>query len=189
MHLLSTMLLFWAGICAASLVAAALTVVKIPTSGRRSATPATSACCCGTARSFSPAPMTRTEPAAAIRVAIADDHVLVRAAIKRFISSFGEKHFVGQAGNAEEILDLLLDVNTPGHSVSELPFGLRVVAPRTRVAVVSALLAEASGDRALSAGTYANLERPLDPQQLVRTIRDPADVPFSASNDDDFTAR
>lgn len=142
--------------------------------------------------------MTSTDPLAPIRVAVADDHALVRAAVKRLVSSFADMHFVGQAGNAEEALMLvrsaevhvlLVDVDLRGRSGLEILPLLRVAAPRTKLVVISALPAEAQGDRALRAGAYAYLEKPVYPHLLVRTIRAAAAMPFAASNDDVFRGR
>jgi DNA-binding NarL/FixJ family response regulator len=139
--------------------------------------------------------MSSSKSAPRIRVAIADDHFFVRAGMRRFIGSFDDLHFVGQAGSAEETLELvqaaaidvlLLDVNMPDRSGLEILPQLRAIAPRMQVLVVSALAAAVVAGPALSAGAFAYLEKPVHPGTLERTIREAAAVPSAAANEDRF---
>ena len=142
--------------------------------------------------------MTTLDPASRIRVAIADDHFFVRAGIRRFIASFDDLHFAGQAGSPEETLELvqgsdidvlLLDVNMPGRSGLQILPQLREMAPRMQVLVVSALPATGAEGAAMRAGAHAYLEKPVHPQTLERAIRSAAAAGVGAANENRFGRR
>ena len=145
--------------------------------------------------------MNTIDPASCIRVAIADDHSLVRAGMRRFIASFADLHFAGQAGSAEEALTLaqgggidvlLLDVNMSGRSGLQILPLLRQIAPRMQVLVVSAQPTAAAEGPALRAGAFAYLEKPVHPRALERAIRsaaEAAEAAGGAANDNRFGQR
>ncbi len=125
-----------------------------------------------------------------IRVAVADDHVLVREGIIRLIEAEADLDVVGVAGSFDELM-AVVDARGPDVVVTDIrmpPTGtdegiraageLRHVHPTTGVVVLSqfssaayalALLEEGSGGRA-----YLLKERVSDARQLVEAIREVA---------------
>ncbi len=125
-----------------------------------------------------------------IRVAVADDHVLVREGIIRLIEAEADLDVVGVAATFDELM-AVVDARGPDVVVTDIrmpPTGtdegiraageLRHVQPTTGVVVLSqfssaayalALLEEGSGGRA-----YLLKERVSDARQLVEAIREVA---------------
>ena len=137
--------------------------------------------------------MTCTRPSRALRVAVADDHLFVRAGLRRFISSFPDYDFAGGAASAEEALELVqgtdidvlvLDADMPGRSGLEILPQLSAIAPRMKVLVVSALPGTAFGPLALCADAFTYLEKPFNPQTLDESIRSAAAALARAANDE-----
>jgi len=137
--------------------------------------------------------LTRTRPSRAIRVAFADDHLFVRAGLRRFIAGFPGFELVGEAASAEEALELvqgtdidvlLLDVNMPGRSGLEILPQLLIAASRMKVVVVSAAPACLAAPAALRAGAWTYLEKPVNPTILSECIRSAAAAASVAANDE-----
>ena len=81
-----------------------------------------------------------------MRVLIVDDHTLVRAGIRRLLEGFEGVEVAGEAGSAQEALDLvalrhpdivLLDLSMPGRNGFEVLAELRATAPSARVVIMS----------------------------------------------------
>ena len=124
--------------------------------------------------------MTRIHPPRAIRVAFVDDHLFVRAGLRRFIASFPDLEYAGEAASAEEAVEmvratdidvLLLDANLPDRSGLEILPQLLASAPRMKVVMVSAMSAAATAPSALRDGAWAYLEKPVNPRALIECIR------------------
>jgi two-component system invasion response regulator UvrY len=127
--------------------------------------------------------MTRTRASRAIRVAFADDHLFVRAGLRRFIASYPCFEYAGEAASAEEALQLvqatdidvlLLDLNMPDRSGLEILPQLIASAPHMKVVVVSATPAPVGAAPALRGGAWAYIEKPVNPQTLSERIRSAA---------------
>ena len=119
-----------------------------------------------------------------LRIALADDHTLVRAGIRALLEADGRFEVVAESGNGREALELvlrhqpdvaLIDLGMPGLNGLELARRLTQELPRTRVIVLS-MHAEASYVRqALKAGVAGYLvkgaavsELPLAIESVVR---------------------
>jgi len=119
-----------------------------------------------------------------LRIALADDHTLVRAGIRALLEADGRVEVVAESGDGREALELvlrhrpdvaLIDLGMPGLNGLELARRLTQELPRTRVIVLS-MHAEASYVRqALKAGVAGYLvkgaavsELPLAIESVVR---------------------
>ena len=114
-----------------------------------------------------------------IRVAIADDHPIVRQGLRR-IATEGAKIVVsGEAASAAELFRLvagvpvdvvLLDVSMPGSTFVETVRALRENFPGLRVLVLSVHPEDQWALRALRAGASGYLTKDHSPDQLVEAI-------------------
>ena len=114
-----------------------------------------------------------------IRVAIADDHPIVRQGLRR-IATEGAKIVVsGEAATAAELFRLvagvpvdvvLLDVSMPGSTFVETVRSLRENFPSVRVLVLSVHPEDQWALRALRAGASGYLTKDHSPEQLVEAI-------------------
>src|SRR5678815_5531831 len=119
-------------------------------------------------------------PTAPIRVLIADDIPELRTLLRTTLQGRGFQ-LVGEAGDGRETLALavdrepdvvVLDLGMPGVDGSDLVAELRQRAPAVRVVALSAFAAEAHRRRALDLGAHASLDKDVDPDQLVATLRE-----------------
>ena len=116
-----------------------------------------------------------------IRVALVDDHHVVRRGMKSFLESFSDIRVVGEAATAEEALDRLADWQ-PHVVVMDLllPGGMdgieatrRVLQrlPSTRVVVLTAYTDEARAAAALRAGATGYVRKDASPEFLLQAVR------------------
>ncbi|HET7789435.1 MAG TPA: response regulator transcription factor [Gemmatimonadales bacterium] len=115
-----------------------------------------------------------------IRVALADDHPVVRQGIRQILEDRGDVRVVAEAGSAEEILTrlaevradvVLLDIQMPGPGILELLRQLRAAHPETRVLVVSMHAEEQYATRVLKAGAAGYVTKDRSPEELLAAIR------------------
>ena len=115
-----------------------------------------------------------------IRVAIADDHPIVREGLRRIVSDDGGISVPGEASSAVELFRLLkstavdvvlLDVSMPGATFIETLQDLRREHPSIKVLVISAHPEDQWAMRSLQAGAAGYLTKDHSPEQLVHAIR------------------
>ena len=115
-----------------------------------------------------------------IRVAIADDHPIVREGLRRIVSDDGGIAVAGEASTAAELLRLvvgsavevvLLDVSMPGATFIETLQDLRKRHNTVKVLVISAHPEDQWAMRSLQAGASGYLTKDHSPEQLVLAIR------------------
>jgi DNA-binding NarL/FixJ family response regulator len=115
-----------------------------------------------------------------IRVAIADDHPIVREGLRRIVSDDGGIAVAGEASSAVELFRLLagaavdvvlLDVSMPGPTFIETLKDLRREHPSVKVLVISAHPEDQWAMRSLQAGASGYLTKDHSPEQLVHAIR------------------
>jgi len=114
-----------------------------------------------------------------IRVAIADDHPIVRQGLRRIASEGAKITVTGEAATAAELFRLvggtpvdvvLLDVSMPGSTFVETVRELRERHPSVRVLVLSVHPEDQWAMRALRAGAAGYLTKDHSPEQLVEAI-------------------
>lgn len=114
-----------------------------------------------------------------IRVAIADDHPIVRQGLRRIATDGAEITVAGEAASALELFRLvagvpvdvvLLDVSMPGSAFVETVRELRERFPSVRILVLSVHPEDQWALRALRAGAAGYLTKDHSPDQLVDAI-------------------
>jgi DNA-binding NarL/FixJ family response regulator len=115
-----------------------------------------------------------------VRILIADDHALVRAALKRFLEEEGSFLEVGEAGSGSQTLDRLregawhvvvLDINMPDRSGIDVLRHIRAGHPDTRVLVLSGFPERQYAVHALRAGASGYLSKEAPPEELLKAIK------------------
>jgi DNA-binding NarL/FixJ family response regulator len=115
-----------------------------------------------------------------IRLAIADDHPIVREGLRRIASDGAGISVTGDASTAAELFRLLaktavdvvlLDVSMPGSTLVETLETLRARHPSVKVLVLSVHPEDQWALRALRAGAQGYLTKDHSPEQLVQAIR------------------
>ena len=115
-----------------------------------------------------------------IRVAIADDHPIVREGLRRIVSDDAGISVAGEASTAAELFLLLLatavdvvllDVSMPGTTFIETLQDLRKRHSTVKVLVISAHPEDQWAMRSLQAGASGYLTKDHSPEQLVLAIR------------------
>jgi DNA-binding NarL/FixJ family response regulator len=115
-----------------------------------------------------------------IRLAIADDHPIVREGLRRIASEGAGISVTGDASTAAELFRLLavapvdvvlLDVSMPGSTLVETLKELREKHPSVKVLVLSVHPEDQWALRALRAGARGYLTKDHSPEQLVNAIR------------------
>jgi len=115
-----------------------------------------------------------------IRVAIADDHAIVRQGLRQILSAHGEFEVVGEAANHGEVMQLLrreacdvllLDIAMPGKNGIDTLKQVRIERPKLPVLVLSMYPEDQYAFRALKAGASGYLTKMTAADQLVDAIR------------------
>jgi DNA-binding NarL/FixJ family response regulator len=115
-----------------------------------------------------------------IKILIADDHAIVREGLKQIVAEEKDMLVAGEAGNANEMFDLLkkekfaiiiLDISMPGRSGLEALKFLRKNYPEVPTLILSMFSEEQYGLRALKAGAAGYLKKVSAPTELVSAIR------------------
>src|SRR5690242_6570191 len=111
-----------------------------------------------------------------IRLAIADDHPVVREGLRRIASEAAEISVVGDASTAADLFRLLatepvdlvlLDVSMPGSTLVDTLKQLKEQDPSIKVLVLSVHPEDQWAVRALRAGAQGYLTKDHSPEQLV----------------------
>jgi len=114
------------------------------------------------------------------RIAIADDHAIVRKGLRQIISETDDLLLAAEAGSAEELLTVLrtgpfdlvvLDVTLGPRSGLELLKQIRSEFPRLRVLMLSMHAESMFAARALRAGASGYIEKQHAPEKLLEAIR------------------
>ncbi|HEX9084543.1 MAG TPA: response regulator transcription factor [Gemmatimonadaceae bacterium] len=115
-----------------------------------------------------------------IRLAIADDHPIVREGLRRIASEDASISVTGEASSAAELFRLLgaaavdvvlLDVSMPGAAFIDTLRELRERHSSVKVLVLSAHPEDQWAMRALRAGAAGYLTKDHSPEQLVQAVR------------------
>jgi DNA-binding NarL/FixJ family response regulator len=115
-----------------------------------------------------------------IRILIADDHPIVREGYKKILMSQPDMDVTGEAGNGQEVLDLiqkkdfeliLLDISMPGRSGLEILKELKSQKPHMPVMILSIYPEEQYAVRAFRDGASGYLTKASTPKELISAIR------------------
>jgi len=115
-----------------------------------------------------------------IRIAIADDHGIVRKGLRQIISDAPDLTVAGEASSADELLTLLraqpfdvvvLDLTLGMRDGLELLKHIGSEFPRIRVLILSMHSEELFAVRALRAGACGYMQKEGDPDELLTAIR------------------
>jgi DNA-binding NarL/FixJ family response regulator len=114
-----------------------------------------------------------------IRVAIAEDHTLVREALKSLLENSGRVEVVGEATTGDEAVEivaqrqpdvLLLDIGMPGKDGLAAIMDIAGLQVQTRVLVVSTATDDAYAVRAVRAGAAGYLNKTAKSGELISAI-------------------
>jgi DNA-binding NarL/FixJ family response regulator len=120
------------------------------------------------------------QPSRETRIAIVDDHALVRASLVYLFESYGGFRIVGQGASGPEALALarhaapdvlLLDLQMPGHSGMDVIAALRSHAPQLGIVVLSGYPEERYATTLLRRGAKAYLNKACEPAEIVEAVR------------------
>jgi DNA-binding NarL/FixJ family response regulator len=116
-----------------------------------------------------------------IRVLIVDDHAILRAGVREMLADEEDLEVVGEAGSAEEALQLLdggtkvdvvvLDITLPGQSGIELLKHLRTERPDLAILVLSMHPERSFAVRLMRAGANGYVPKMIVPEELVKAVR------------------
>ncbi|MCU1231039.1 MAG: response regulator receiver, LuxR family [Acidobacteria bacterium] len=115
-----------------------------------------------------------------IRIAIADDHAIVRKGLRQIISDAPDLSVSGEAASADELLTLLrarpfdivvLDVTLGMRNGLELLKHIKSEFPRLRVLILSMHSEELFAIRAMRAGASGYMQKEGAPEELLAAIR------------------
>jgi two-component system, NarL family, invasion response regulator UvrY len=115
-----------------------------------------------------------------IRIAMADDHAIVRKGLRQIISDTDDLSVTGEAASADELLTLLrqhtfdvlvLDLTLGRRSGFDLLQQIRGEFPRLPVVILSMHSETLFALRALRAGASAYVQKEGAPEELVKAIR------------------
>ena len=116
-----------------------------------------------------------------IKVALADDHILLRNALAQLIDSFGNCKTIHQSGTGKELIDyirlghlpdvVLLDLNMPEMDGFETAAWLQKNAPQVHILMLTMYDSELSLIRLLKTGVNGFLKKDIHPSELKFAIQ------------------
>jgi len=115
-----------------------------------------------------------------IRIAIVDDHALVRAGLHQFLGEHVDFRIVAECANAREVMDvvrqeladvILLDISMPGQSGIDALQAIRARAPELQVLILSGFPEEHYATTLLRQGAAGYLAKDCDPGEIAKAIR------------------
>ena len=115
-----------------------------------------------------------------MRFLLIDDHPLVREGLKRILLHAFHGSTVEEAADAREAMDCIspgpwdvvfLDIDLPDRSGLDLLYDLRKIAPTAPVLMVSGMLEEEFGERALQAGAAGFLNKVSLMEEILTAVR------------------
>ncbi|MGB7479602.1 MAG: response regulator transcription factor [Burkholderiaceae bacterium] len=115
-----------------------------------------------------------------IRVAICDDHQIVRAGFKQLLSGVADITVAAEAANGREALEiargggcdvLMLDIGMPGQNGVDILRTIKRGQPELPVLILSGYPAQQYAVNLLKSGANGYLNKECDPEELIRAIR------------------
>ncbi|WP_044512481.1 response regulator transcription factor [Hymenobacter sp. DG25B] len=122
-----------------------------------------------------------SQPVSLIRLALADDHVLFRKGLRALLSSFPNVEIVAEAGDGQELLELIDQLPTPPQVVLmdlQMPVLdglqttrlLRVQYPRVRVVIISMHDEPELMEQLVAEGAHGYLLKNASPEEMSVAI-------------------
>ncbi|MFP5461908.1 MAG: response regulator [Gammaproteobacteria bacterium] len=115
-----------------------------------------------------------------IRVAIVDDHAIVRAGLRQFLAEQIDLDVVAEAADGRAALDLVraggidvlvMDLSMPGQGGVDALIAIKARAPELPVLILSGFPEEHYATALLRHGASGYLNKECDPQEIVDAIR------------------
>lgn len=115
-----------------------------------------------------------------IRIAIIDDHAIVRTGLKQFFSEQVDLKVVAEASTGREAVDIvrkaevdviLMDLSMPDQSGVDALAAIRARAPELPVLILSGFPEEHYATTLLRQGASGYLNKDCDPEEIVKAIR------------------
>jgi len=115
-----------------------------------------------------------------IRIAIVDDHAMVRAGLRQFFADQSDFQVVAEAANGRDALDIVrkgevdvivMDISMPGHSGVDALAAIRARAPDLPVLILSGFAEQHYATTLLRQGASGYLNKDCDPEEIVKAIR------------------
>lgn len=115
-----------------------------------------------------------------IRIAIVDDHAMVRAGLRQFFSDQLDFAVVAEACNGREVLDIVrkaevdvivLDISMPDQNGVDALAAIRARTPDLPVLILSGFAEEHYATTLLRQGASGYLNKDCDPEEIVKAIR------------------
>jgi len=115
-----------------------------------------------------------------IRIAIIDDHAMVRAGLRQFFADQADFRVVAEAANGREALDIVrkgevdvivMDISMPEHSGVDALTAIKARAPDLPVLILSGFPEEHYATTLLRQGASGYLNKECDPEEIVKAIR------------------
>jgi DNA-binding NarL/FixJ family response regulator len=115
-----------------------------------------------------------------IRIAIVDDHPMVRAGLRQFLADQADFQIAGEAANGRDALDLvrrgaldvvLMDIAMPDHGGVDALAAIQARAPDLPVLILSGFPEAHYATTLLRQGASGYLNKDCDPEDIVKAIR------------------
>jgi DNA-binding NarL/FixJ family response regulator len=115
-----------------------------------------------------------------IRIAIVDDHAMVRAGLRQFFADEADFSVVAEAADGRAALDIvrqgevdvvLLDIAMPGHNGVDTLAAIRARAPTLPVLILSGHPEEHYATTLLRLGASGYVSKDCDPAEIIRAVR------------------
>jgi two-component system, NarL family, invasion response regulator UvrY len=115
-----------------------------------------------------------------IRIAIVDDHAMVRAGLRQFFADQHDFEVVAEAANGREALDIvrqggidvmLMDIAMPDQSGVDALAAIKARVPELPVLILSGFAEAHYATTLLRQGAAGYLNKDCDPEEIVKAIR------------------
>ncbi len=115
-----------------------------------------------------------------IRIAIVDDHAMIRAGLRQFFAEQIDFSVVAEAANGREALDIVrkggvdvmvMDISMPDHSGIDALAAIKARAPELPVLILSGFPEEHYALTLLRQGASGYLNKDCDPEDIVSAVR------------------
>lgn len=115
-----------------------------------------------------------------IRIGIVDDHAIVRAGLRQYLSDHVDLAVVGEAADGREALELVrrgeldvlvMDLSMPGQGGVDALTAIRARAPALPILILSGLPEAHYATPLLRQGASGYLNKDCEPEEIVKAIR------------------